>query len=369
MYMNIKHYHPAITISGKGRVDDLKTILPLFGKSLIVHGRSFTEKKQYRLLEYDLGRDIACYQYNGKEPTINDVKALLSILKQGDYKCVAAIGGGSVIDVAKAAAGLVNAESEPEYYMNGSLEKPGIPFIAIPTTAGSGAEATINAVIINEKTKKKLSIRDDSLLARYVILDHELIEGCPRDVIANSGMDAISQAIESYFSKSSNWLTEQYALKGFELMVKNLENAYLNLDKFDNHQITFRNIMTGSHLIGVALTNSRLGVIHGLAHPLGAIYGIPHGQVCALSIIPALEINKQHAPEKYNKLSEICGADLIRQIDYLIRHLNISNPFKGLQILNHHDIIDSTLQSGSTAANPKPIITTDIDYMLGRLFN
>ncbi|HAR62852.1 MAG TPA: hypothetical protein DCS13_05245 [Candidatus Margulisbacteria bacterium] len=362
---------PSITITGKEKLFTLKEILLGRGKGLIVHGTSFSLKRQYPLLRESLAPCGQFYQYNGREPRLQDVRDLLVRVRESECNWIVGIGGGAIIDLAKAAAGLANAGKDPEFYMQGGvIEKKGISFIAVPTTAGSGAEASINSVIINEKTMEKLSIRDDLFLAQTVILDPELLIEAPAPIIAHSGLDAITQAIESYCSINSTCYTETMAIKGFDLLINNLETAYDRAQ--DNNEGTdraFINILTGSYLTGVAFTNSRLGVVHGIAHPLGSYYGVPHGLVCALCLVPALEINKPYILEKYEILSQKCGMDLIEKVKQLMQKMNITNVFKGKEIINKDAIISYTLKSGSTAANPKKITPDDVECMLSGIFS
>lgn len=370
MILNDKLFLPSIIHFGAGKIKHLAEISKTKSGCLIVHGKSFTNKKEYGILKEILASDTLFYTHGRNEPTLQDIRELNAFIKINKVKWVAGIGGGSILDLAKASAGLSNASNDPLYYQSGGkIEKEGIPFIAVPTTAGSGAEATINSVIINEKTNDKLSIRDESLLAKEIILDPMLLVDSPPNVIAYSGLDAITQAIEAYFSRFSTWITETFSLKGFELLINNIENAYISTlnDKPDIKSL--ENILLGSFLTGVAFTNSRLGVVHGLAHPLGTYYTEPHGLVCAICLVPSIEVNRAFVKDKYEVLSKLTGEDLIKKINFLKNIMKITNVFKGKEIIRKKEIIDYTLKSGSTKASPKDINETDIVLMLNQIFN
>ncbi|OGI11179.1 MAG: hypothetical protein A2Y40_04860 [Candidatus Margulisbacteria bacterium GWF2_35_9] len=359
---------PMTTVSGKGEIFSLLSGTAAFGNGLIVHGSSLRKKPQFKQLTAAFKRKSYFYPYEGGEPTLENVREVIEYAKRKKSLWIGGIGGGSVMDLAKAAAGLYKTSRDPEYYQNGGVvEKKGIPFVAVPTTAGSGAEATINAVINNEKTNEKLSIRDDYFMADLIILDPDLMIGITPTIVAQSGLDAITQAIESFISNGANWYTQNLALKGFELLIHNIECLFDAANQKED-SASYEKMLLGSYLTGIAFTNSRLGVIHGLAHSLGAIYKQPHGLVCALCLVPALEINKNSISEQYKKLSDIAGMDLINRINLLIEKFEIQNVFKNLELKDPKKMIANTLASGSTKANPKTITEEDVRSVLKRLF-
>jgi alcohol dehydrogenase class IV len=269
------------------------------------------------------------------------------------------------MDLAKAAAGLFNSKDEISAYHNGlAIETPGIPFVAMPTTAGTGSEATVVSVLINSDTNVKKSIRHPSFMARLVILDPDLLSSCAKHVIAHSGMDAFTQAIESYTSTKAVWLSDSLSLKGLEMIASSLEEVYkaATPESLDS-------LLTGSYLAGIALSFSRLGVVHGLAHPLGARYHQPHGLVCALCLPHTLELNKEAIDKKkYDALCTAVDCDIIIKTRQLIETFKIESPFMNKELIDRETIIEETLASGSTAANPKPISRNDVELLLEKLF-
>jgi alcohol dehydrogenase class IV len=358
---------PQKTIFKKGASSEIATEALEFGpRGLIVHGRSLEKdgKKEKILKGFPKGAVVASYCRVGGEPTLDEISAVIVKAREIEAGWIVGVGGGSVLDLAKAAAGLYNAKEKPVYYQEGGvLEKKGIPFIAVPTTAGTGSEATSNSVIINKEKKAKLSIRDKSFMARKVILDVELLKGMPPLVLSHSAMDALVQGYESYISKNATWFSENLALKGIRLINSNILPAYET-----GAEENLSPLLLGSFLVGIALASSRLGVIHGIAHPLGAIYDQPHGLICSALFMPSIKVNKDVMGKKYEVLSGTVGADLAMRVEALLDALNISSPLKGRDVIEKEKIVKETLESGSTAANPKPITREDVDFILGEIF-
>lgn len=334
-------------------------------RGLVVHGGTLEKSGRFgAFMTQFRDFDVVSVRHGG-EPDLADLEALLDTARGHHAQWIVGIGGGSVLDLAKAGAGLFHAQLHPSAYQSGAaLEREGIPFIAVPTTAGTGSEATPNAVITNHARKTKLSIRDRSFTARAVILDPDLLEGIPAHVSAHAGMDAIVQAYEAYTSRNATWFTDQYALKALELLVANIENLCTDPDASCREAM-----MLGSYLAGVAFAHARLGIIHGMAHPLGALYEIPHGLVCASCFPASIRLNRHAMGEKYAVLSGIFGGDLLKGVEGLIRSLGILNPFHGREIRDMELIIAETLASGSTAANPRKVGREDVELMLRELFS
>lgn len=298
------------------------------------------------------------------EPTLDEISAVIEKGRACGAKWMIGIGGGSVLDLAKAAAGLFYAQEKPVFYQEGGrLTEKGIPFIAVPTTAGSGSEASLNAVIINPEKKVKLSIRDKSFLAQKVILDPYLLQGLPMSILRASGMDAWVQAYESFISKNSTWFSESFALKAIQLISRHLVPALAT-----GKEESLEAMLLGSFWTGVAFSHSRLGVIHGIAHPLGVLYNIPHGLICAACFAPSIKLNLPVIRQKYEILSQAVGMDFLQKVTQTLEELEIVSPFKGKKLLEKEKIIQETLQSGSTAANPKAVTREDVEFLLRELF-
>jgi alcohol dehydrogenase class IV len=226
------------------------------------------------------------------EPTVDDIDRALASARAADCDCVIALGGGSAIDAGKAIAGLMTNGGAALDYMEvvgkgQKIVRPALPWMAIPTTAGTGAEATRNAVIGYTEKRFKASIRSELLLPRVALIDPEIQTGVPPAVTAASGMDALCQLIESYTSTGANPMTDGFAQYGIARVVRGLWRAYIN-----GGDVQAREHMAMAALFsGITLTSAGLGAVHGLAAPLGANFPVPHGVVCARLLPPVIEAN------------------------------------------------------------------------------
>lgn len=333
---------------------------------MLVHGRSLLACGALnRIMETgESGLVVSTWQHPGGEPNLHQIENLIGAAREHRADWVAGIGGGSVIDLAKACAGLMNASSPPVAYHDGApITASGIPFIVAPTTAGTGSEATIVCVLTNSDTNVKKSFRHSSFMARLVILDPDLLAGSPPSVVAHSGMDAFTQAVESYVSSGSSWITEELSLKGLSMIASSLEAVFKN-----SGSEKAGDLMMGSYLAGLGFSNSRLGIVHGLAHPLGARYHVPHGLACAVCLPHAIEFNRTVIGGKYDVMSKAIGGDLLAEVNRLINVFEIRSPFTGKPILEKDSIIQETLASGSTAANPRKVSSSDVERLLQKIF-
>jgi alcohol dehydrogenase class IV len=243
---------------------------------------------------------IGCITHRQQgEPTVQNIDAALAVARNESCTLVLGLGGGSAIDAAKAAAGLLANGGTALDYMEvvgkgRKITRPALPWIAIPTTAGTGAEATRNAVIGYKGessgggvTNFKASVRSELLLPRIALIDPELGISVPPAVTASSGMDALCQCIEAYTSTGANPTTDALALEGIQLAARSLARAYA-----DGTNIDAREGMALAALFsGIALTNAGLGAVHGFAAPLGASFPVPHGTVCAALLPPVMRAN------------------------------------------------------------------------------
>jgi len=246
------------------------------------------------------------------EPTVEGVGAALAAARSAGCDFVLGVGGGSAIDAAKAVAGLLANGGDVTDYMEvvgkgQKITRPAVPWIAIPTTAGTGAEVTRNAVVGWPEKKFKASLRSELLLPRVALIDPELGVDVPPDVTARSGMDALCQCIEAYVSTGANPLTDAVAADGICRAAKYLKHAF-----DDGHDLEAREGMALAALCGgIALTNAGLGAVHGFAAPLGANFPVPHGTVCGLLLPHVIRANRQHGDarvrERYAQIDGLIG--------------------------------------------------------------
>lgn len=353
---------PQRIVTGWGSIKDIGHEISSIGiNGVIIHSKRLegTQLIQQIIENVETSRaHITCLSVSTGEPTVEQVEEVLQRVENSACDFVIGIGGGSILDFSKAVAGLMFPNRRPviDYFYGEKIPHAGVPFIGIPTTSGTGAEVTPNAVL-SDGNKAKQSIRDSRWLAKLVIVDPQLTVSSPPNVTAWSGMDALTQAIESYTSTGANILTEPYSLKSAQLIGNSLLKANHHPDDKDART----NLAYGSLLAGIALANARLGIVHGVAHSIGLHYNVPHGLVCGTLLPWAIEYNQEVAEEKYCQLAEAIGIgnrvqDLIEWIKTLNETFEIPYSIKdfGVQKEGIQQIVEESMPSGSLKANPKP---------------
>jgi len=262
---------------------------------LVTGAHSFENSPAYKQLMSECitrGLHIEICNVPG-EPSPQLVDRIVEQYKTAEIDVVLGIGGGSALDAAKAIAGLLKVQVSVMDYLEGvgpelSYHGPAVPFIAVPTTAGTGSEATKNAVLsVQSKKGFKKSFRDDQLVAEYAVIDPELLASCPASVIAANGMDALTQLIESYVSLNANVMTDALALSGVRAACDGLLALYHDSkDQQAQEKMAYASLVSG-----ICLAQTGLGSVHGMASPLGAFFPIPHGVVCGTLVAAATEMN------------------------------------------------------------------------------
>ena len=248
-------------------------------------------------------------------PTISNVKEGILAFKESKADFILAIGGGSAMDTAKAIGIIIN---NPEFSDVVSLEgvantkNKSIPIIAIPTTAGTAAEVTINYVITDENNKKKMVCVDQNDIPILAIIDAEMMLSMPKSLTAATGMDALTHAIEGYTTKAAWSLTDMFALQSISMISKSLKKV---VD--EPNDIEARDVMaTAQYIAGMGFSNVGLGLVHGMAHPLGAFYDIPHGVANALLLPYIMEYNMEGCIKKYKEIAIAMGAEVSKLSDF-----------------------------------------------------
>lgn len=238
------------------------------------------------------------------EPAIDDIDRVAALAVESDAGVVVAIGGGSVLDSAKAVAMLVtNGGSVEQYQMEGRpIEIPALPILSVPTTAGTGSEATKTSVVYNPKNRLKKSFYGLTMIADTVILDPELTVPLSKAATISTGIDALSHAVESYVSKNATPYTEMFGLKAMQLILKSLETCVNEPGNLEARG----DMLLASYFAGCAL-NAGIGFAHIIAQPLGGLCKIPHGVACAIYLPFAMEYNLEYCTGKYCDVARIFG--------------------------------------------------------------
>lgn len=292
------------------------------------------------------------------EPGLDYVDRGREALKESGAGVVVAIGGGSVIDVGKAIAGLAYESTPSRQYHGRTVETSGAPCIACPTTAGTGSEATPNGVFIDPRTLSKKSIRGAGLLPKVAVVDPELTLTLPPELTAYCGMDALTQAIESFVSRKATPLTRAISLEATTLLVDGLPRAFRDGSSREAREMC----SWGSLMAGVALANARLGVVHGIAHPLGSRYHIPHGLVCGILLPWSICFNSEVVAEDYKIISTRCGKEILNFVQAFLKESGMLERWKEYAVgeENLEWIVAESLPSGSLKANPREVTEDDI---------
>lgn len=305
------------------------------------------------------------------DPSLETVDWLIEDLRSSQSCCVVAVGGGSVLDVAKAAAVLApipDASVRPFFVGERAISKPGLPLIAVPTTAGSGAEVTRNAVLTDRESRIKQSLRSPLMTPRMAVVDPELTLSMPSELTASTGLDALTQAVESFISRRAHDVSAALAIRAVGLIMGALKHAVA-----DGTDRAAREAMaSGSLLSAMAFSQSGLGAAHGLSHPLGTVLGLPHGYVCAVLLPHVLEWNLRSSQSRLDDLGRHCGAGdasgFVEAVRRLCRAVGIPEGFTGAGLARRHfDFIVDNCRSGSMQANPRPMSDADVVSLLERV--
>ena len=288
------------------------------------------------------------------EPTYMQAQDVVERFNSSEADFIIAVGGGSVIDVAK----LVSVLNTDKYTVKDLLETPSIAkktirTMMIPTTAGTGAEATPNAIVTVPEKSLKVGIVSNEMIADYVILDAEMIRNLPRPIAASTGIDALAHAIECYTSKKANPFSDLYSLSALEIIIKNIEAAC------DGDMNAKSNMLLASFYAGVAITTSGTTGVHALSYPLGGKYHIPHGVSNAIMLMPVMRFNEPYIrhllANVYNRLwpfsniekDEEKSALVLDHIEKIIRYLDIPQSVRSFGV--NKEEIDELVKGGMEA--------------------
>ena len=251
-------------------------------------------------LEYELYSDIK------PNPTIQNVQHGVEAFKKAAADYIIAIGGGSSMDTSKAIGIIIaNPEFEDVRSLEGAAptKNPCVPIIAVPTTAGTAAEVTINYVITDVEKKRKFVCVDPHDMPVIAVVDPEMMSSMPKGLTASTGMDALTHAIEGYTTKAAWEMTDMFHLKAIELISKSLRSAVAN-EKEGREGMAL-----GQYIAGMGFSNVGLGIAHSMAHTLGAVYDTPHGVACAMMLPIVMEYNAECTGEKYKEIAKAMGVE------------------------------------------------------------
>jgi alcohol dehydrogenase class IV len=369
---------------GAGRVSEVPEALAGLGASrvLVVTGRTTSRADAIRsaLTEADISSVVFAV---AAEPSIGRVRAAVALLAEASCDAVLGFGGGSALDVAKAAAVLGISGTDPLDHLEvigagRPIDTPGLPCVAVPTTAGTGSEVTRNSVLSGGGVKA--SLRSPLLLPRVAVVDPDLLVSVPAPTIATSGMDALSQLIEPLLSRRANPFTDALARDGIRRSARSLRRAY---EEGMQDPGVREDLALASLFSGMCLANSGLGAVHGLAAAAGARLSAPHGAVCAAVLTAALEVNlralSERAPDDpaLQRMSEVAALltdqphatpeDAIAWLQELTTALSISGLASyGLDQTTIDAVVTAAQKASSMRGNPIDLSDEEVREIVTR---
>ena len=326
------------------------------------------------------GLDFAIFSTAG-EPTVDTARSGARLARSEGCDLVIGFGGGSAIDAGKAIAALATNSGEPLDYLEvvgrgASLRNAPLPFLAIPTTAGTGSEVTRNAVLGSPEHRVKASLRSPMMLPRIAIVDPDLTMGLPPEITASTGLDALTQLIEPYVCARRNAMVDMFCVEGMRAVSRSLRTAFR---EGGNHEA--REAMSFASLLGgLALANAGLGVVHGFAAPIGGMFDAPHGAVCAALLPHGMKANiealrahsKNDGLERYARVAAILTGnphaapeDGVEGVQSLCLDLRVP-PLRRYGVTQTHvpELSAKAANASSMKANPVTLTAADLEQVL-----
>jgi alcohol dehydrogenase class IV len=371
--MPFEFYNPCRVVSGDGALSRIGGLAISYGKKALLLAYEGLSVNLKNIVVKNLEEEGLAYKFVAAargEPTDTGVMDIARQAREFGAEIMISIGGGSVTDTVKAAAAMAGNEGDIKEYLEGVgtgrvFQNTPLPFIAVPTTAGTGAEATKNAVIMGSgEAAYKKSLRDDRLYAKAVVISPLLYLTMPRRVTAESGMDALTQLIESYASRKATPVSRAWSYEGLK-HIRSLKTCYndgLNLAAREQTAVA-------AYMSGVALSSGGLGAVHGIAGTFGAYTGLAHGLICAVLLPHVIRLNSPVAAGYAEIADVLCGAQgtdaqkytaLIEYTEGLNAHFSIPRDFTGCGITEAKlEKIAAESRGSNMDANPVPLSEKD----------
>ena len=364
---------------GSGMISRLKEIIEEFSKDpslFLVTDRGIIDSGiAEKVLEQLPGIQVFDeIEQNPKHNTVNKAGEIVRKLKPD---MIVGLGGGSALDAAKAVALLAtNSGGIEDYEGKGKYTSPPLPVLAIPTTCGTASEVTWVSVVTHTERMFKMSIKGPLMFPAVALVDPDLLVTLPPPLIASTGMDALTHAIEAYTVKAATFMTDIFARESLNLVFQSLEKAYRNIKDDTEARV---GIMKGSMIAGMAFGNSDVGAVHCIAEAVGSLYDTPHGVANSVFLPYVMEFNLPVAMARYADIARIAGIDekdeeaaakkLIHTIKELSRILNIPS-FRdlGIEMDKFSEIAEKSFQNNSNPSNPRETGVGDYMGILEKAF-
>lgn len=321
------------------------------------------------------GLQIEIFDETEPNPSAESIMKGLARSKRFGTDHVLAFGGGSSIDTAKGIAIMSHNEGDIlDYEGVGNIPSPGLPLLAIPTTAGTGSEVTASTIVTHTPTRFKAAVISPYLFPRWAMLDAELTVKLPQPLTAATGMDALTHAIESYTSKTATPMSQAMALHAIRMIAKHLPKAYFAGTDLESRE----GMLVASMIAGAAFAQSRLGNVHAISHTLGGVFNIPHG-IANATLLPFVMIfNLPACPERMRDIAEALGADTrgmpdleagrlaVEAVVRLNRSLGIPDSIRelGVSLEMMDKLVEDAMRSGNVLVNPRLTSPDDIKRII-----
>ena len=370
--MEVWSFHlPTRVVFGEGCLDRIFSVVDSFKPSriMLVTGRKSMRESGVtgRIINYLEGYQVVVYDKVVGNPTNGTVEDGIQFLKDEGCDLVIGLGGGSVVDTAKAISLLSKNPSSVDDYLSEKREivNRKLPLIAIPTTAGTGSEVTQYASIIDERKKRKISLTHEYIYPDVAIVDPVLTVAVPKFITAITGLDALSQCIEAYWSKLHTPISDIFALNGIKLIFENLKKAFI----FQNIE-SKKNMALASLFSGVAIGIARTTIVHSVSYPLTTHFNIPHGLACSLTLPSFIRYNAEVVADKISNIARIIGADtieeLIKRVENLISDLELPNSLSdvGVKEEDIEVIVKEGFRPDRAENNPRKVREEDLKGIL-----
>ena len=332
-------------------------------KVLIMASRSSQDKSEELCDRFLADYHVTICSGIAADPSSCTLQDAIENVRDASPDWIIALGGGSVLDTAKAAAVLANTDGKAVDFLRGvrQIEQPGIPLIAIPTVAGSGSEVTPFASITDTGENKKISLSHDYLYPRLALLDPSLIASVPPKQIAISGLDALSHAIEGYWSKRSTPITESYAIQAVTTVFNSLPNVYLDSGDADAR----------SMLAGLTISNARTTAVHAASYPMTVLFGVPHGLACSMLLPSFIQFNagsmdSNKEERLVNSLAMRCMDELAAAVAALSHRMDLPGRMEELGIKSEDiaTLVRDGFRPDRMANNPRQVTSEDLTCLL-----
>lgn len=373
--MGSNYYLPTRLIFGTGCLWRIKEVVRNFGikRILVVSGKEAMRKaglmakiklylKEYKLVVFDKV---------SPNPDTAIVDAGSNLARKSKSELIIGLGGGSVLDAAKAMSLVCKNRGNCETLLLGKFKivKEALPFIAIPTTAGTGSEVTQYAVITVQSRETKIALKNEFLFPKWAIIDPALTMSMSRDLTASTGLDALCHAIESLWSKRASPLSDYFALIALKLILKNLSRACTELGNIKIRQ----RMSLASLLAGVAIAGTGTTAVHAISYPLTYYFNLPHGLACAIILPAIINYNLKAAGKTLDVMAAAAGfrsrAGFIKRLKRLLSELGIPSRLRDVKVKEENlDLIIEKSFSPNIRNNPRPLTKKALAQILKRLF-